>query len=156
VRLALSALVGAAAFAAARATGAVQAAVLVVALAVTACDAPAPPPPQPVTVTRPAGSWQGRGNSTIGFVSDSGRFRITWETRNEQPPRTGTFRLSVNSAVSGRPIQLIADHHGEGQGAASVDDDPRQYNFMVDSANVDWSVSVEEVVAGYAPPAPGR
>jgi hypothetical protein len=29
---------------------------------------------------------------------------------------------------------------------AEVADDPRPYNFMVDSENVDWSFTVEEIV----------
>ena len=110
------------------------------------CGSPADPPPRPVlTVTRPAGSWQGKGNRTIGFVSDSGRFRIVWETRNEDSPGSGTFRLTVHSAVSGRPIQVIADQNGEGSGAVDFADDPRPYNFMVDSTNIEWSFTVEEV-----------
>ncbi len=99
-----------------------------------------------VTVLRPLGSWQGNGNRTIGIVSDSGRFRIRWETRNEHTPGTGTFRLAIHSAVSGRLIQVVADHRGEGSGGADFEDDPRPYNFMVDSANVEWSFSVQEPV----------
>jgi hypothetical protein len=93
------------------------------------------------------GSWQGTGNSTIGLISDSGRFRITWQTRNEHPAGAGSFRLVVHSAVSGRPIQTIAEHKGEGSGSANVDDDPRHYNLMVDSTSLEWSITVEEVVA---------
>ncbi len=48
-----------------------------------ACGRDPSPPPKVVTVTRPAGSWQGRGNSTLGFNSDSGRLRITWQARRE-------------------------------------------------------------------------
>lgn len=110
------------------------------------CGGTEPPPRQVVTVNRPAGTWQGTGNRTIGFVSESGRFDVTWETRNERPAGTGTFRLTVHSAVSGRPIQVLADQRGEGRGRASVADDPRPYNFMVESANIEWSFSVEETV----------
>jgi hypothetical protein len=106
------------------------------------------PARQIVAVTRPAGSWQGSGNRTIGFVSESGRFRIHWETRDETAPQHGTFRLSVNSAVSGRPIQLAVDVRGVSRGTYEFADDPRPYNFMVDSANIQWSFSVEEIVAG--------
>ncbi|MCA1586591.1 MAG: hypothetical protein LC791_18075 [Acidobacteria bacterium] len=97
-------------------------------------------------LTRPIGSWQGKGSRTIGVPSDSGRFRIAWQTRDEHPAGSGTFRLTVHSAVSGRPIQVVADHRGEGSGSAEFDDDPRPYNFMVDSAHVEWSLTVEEVV----------
>lgn len=99
-----------------------------------------------VAVTRLAGTWQGRGSSTIGFVSDSGQFRISWETRNEQPPGSGTFRLTVHSAVSGRAMQVLAEQRGEGRGSGDFADDPRVYNFMIDSVNVDWSFTVEEIV----------
>jgi hypothetical protein len=111
----------------------------------------APPPPAYVTAARTAGSWQGRGSQTLGFSSDSGRFDIKWETSNESAPRTGTFKVMVHSAVSGRPLHLAVDHRGEGRGTARIDDDPRQYNLMVESANLDWSISVEEVVAVPAP-----
>jgi hypothetical protein len=117
---------------------------------------PAAPAEERVAVTRPVGSWQGRGNSTIGVVSDSGRFHIDWEARNEQPAGAGTFRLAVHSAVSGRPIQLIAEQRGEGRGSADFQDDPRPYNLMIDSAHIDWSVSVEEVVVATRPRTQGR
>ena len=114
----------------------------------SACSRPAvPPSAQLVTTTRPGGSWQGTGNRTIGFISESGRFRISWETRGENPPGSGTFRLTVRSAVSGRTIQVAADHRGAGRGTAEVADDPRPYDFAVDSTNLEWSFSVEEVVA---------
>ena len=100
-----------------------------------------------VTVTRSAGRWQGTGNQTIGFVSDSGRFEVSWETRNERPAGAGTFRLTVHSAVSGRPLQLLVDHRGEGRGRAAFADDPRPYNFMVESAGVEWAFWVEETLA---------
>ena len=58
------------------------------------CGGTDPPSRQVVTVNRPAGTWQGNGNRTIGFVSESGRFGVTWETRNERPAGSGTFRLT--------------------------------------------------------------
>jgi hypothetical protein len=111
------------------------------------CRAPAPPAPRVVAVTRPGGTWEGTGDRTIGFVSDSGRFRILWEAHAEDRSKGATFRLAVHSAVSGRPIQVAADVHEEGRGTYDFDDDPRPYNFMVESANARWSFSVEEIVA---------
>ena len=96
---------------------------------------------------RPAGTWEGSGSKTIGFVSESGRFRVKWETRNANPADSATFRLTVHSAVSGRPIQEITNHRGLGSGTVDVADDPRPYNFMVESSNLDWSFSVDEVIA---------
>ena len=116
---------------------------------------PASAPEERVAVTRPVGSWQGQGNSTIGVVSETGRFHIEWATRNERPAGAGTFRLVVHSAVSGRPIQPIAEQTGQGSGSFDFQDDPRSYNLIVDSANVEWSISVQEVVVA-SRPAAGR
>lgn len=125
--------------------------VVAFALSLGAChDAPPPPAPM-VATTRALGTWEGRGSQTIGFNSESGRFRVHWQTRNEAPVGGGTFRLTAHSAVSGRPIQPIADSRGVGEGSANVEDDPRPYNLMVESTNVDWTISVEETVA-----TPGR
>jgi hypothetical protein len=98
-------------------------------------------------VTRPLGTFEGRGSQTIGVVSESGRLRVSWETRNEHPAGAGTFRLALHSGVSGRPLELITDERGPGKGSREVTDDPRPYNLMVESANLDWSFSVEEIVA---------
>ena len=115
---------------------------------VPACDVDRPKSgPEMVAVTRSLGTWQGSGSQTIGIVSESGRLTVRWEAQNERPGGNGTFRLTLHSAVSGRPIQLIADHRGTGRGSSEVSDDPRPYNLQVESANVDWSIAVEEVVA---------
>jgi hypothetical protein len=121
---------------------------VVVSLLVLASCQTSPAPPVPTgTVTRSIGSFQGRGSQTIGVISESGRLHISWRTKNERPPGRGTFRLALHSAVSGRPLQLIVDTRGEGSGSADVAEDPRPYNFMVDSENLDWSFTVEEMVA---------
>jgi len=122
-------------------------------LVAASCTRSVSPKEERVAVTRAVGSWQGRGNSTIGVVSDTGRFHISWQARNEQPGGSGTFRLAVHSAVSGRPIQLITEQRGEGGGSADFADDPRPYNLMIDSTNLDWSVSVDEVVVATRPAA---
>jgi hypothetical protein len=118
--------------------------ILLIAL-VAGCDNPAPTPLETVAVTRPLGTFHGRGDQTIGVVSESGRLRIAWHTRNEDPPGTGRFRLALHSGVSGRPIELITDRGGSG--SREVADDPRPYNLMVESANLEWTFSVEEIVA---------
>jgi hypothetical protein len=130
-------------------------ALLLTAIACATCgESPHAEPRETVTTMRRIGAWEGRGNRTIGFGSDSGRFRIRWQTGDESPPDTGRFRLTVHSAVSGRPLQVVADHRGEGSGSANFEDDPREYNIMVESANVRWSVAVDELVAAYAHDAP--
>jgi hypothetical protein len=112
---------------------------------------PKPSEPQSiVSVTRPVGSWQGRGTATVGDIpSETGRFRIMWETANESPAGSGRFKLTLRSAISGRTIGIVADHSGTGSGTAEYDDGPRTYDFLVESANVDWSFRVEETSGAY-------
>jgi hypothetical protein len=123
-------------------------------LTVGCVETPPPPTPSAVAVTRSLGTFRGRGSQTIGVVSESGRLRVTWETGNEDPPGSGTFRLALHSGVSGRPIELVTEHRGPGKGSRDIADDPRPYNLMVDSTNLDWSFSVEEIVAVPAARAP--
>jgi hypothetical protein len=119
-----------------------------------------PSEPQPiVAVTKVVGSWSGRGTRTVGDVpSETGRFRILWQTSNESPPGAGTFKLTLRSAISGRTIGVVADTHGVGSGTAQYDEGPRTYDFLVESANVDWTFRVEETSGEYgkptAPPGP--
>ncbi|MGH9384280.1 MAG: hypothetical protein ACRD2N_08365 [Vicinamibacterales bacterium] len=104
-----------------------------------------------VTASRPVGSWQGTGSQSVGDInSDTGRFHITWETRREQPTGQGTFKLTVRSAVSGRPLQVVVDHRGEGSGQADFADAGRIYDFLVDSNNLEWSFSVVEIYEAYS------
>ena len=108
-------------------------------------------PQQIVAVTRPVGSWQGRGTATVGDIpSETGRFRITWQTSNESAPGLGTFKLTLRSAISGRTLGIVADHKGVGTGTAEYDEGPRTYDFLVESANVDWSFRVEETTGAFA------
>jgi hypothetical protein len=110
-----------------------------------------PSEPQPiVAITRPVGSWEGRGTATVGDIpSETGRFRILWETTNESPAGAGTFKLTLRSAISGRTIGVVADHKGVGTGTSEFDDGPRTYDFLVESANVDWKFRVEETSGAF-------
>ena len=108
------------------------------------CSVPTEPQPI-VAVTRTVGTWAGRGTRTVGDVpSETGRIRIHWQTANESPPGAGIFKLTLRSAISGRTIAIVADHKGTGAGTADYDEGPRTYDFLVESANVDWSFRVEE------------
>ena len=110
-----------------------------------ACSA-APAGQKPlVAVTRQVGSWQGRGSTTVGDVnSETGRLRIFWQTTNESSGGSGHFKLTLRSGVSGRTIAVVADHRGTGAGTVETDEGPRTYDFLVESAGVDWSFRVEE------------
>jgi hypothetical protein len=122
-----------------------------VAVAAGACRSEPLPPPAHVAVPQQIGTWQGTGHRTIGFDSQSGRFRIQWETTPESGASDGTFRLTVHSGVSGRPLQEVVNHHGAGQGSLNFEDDPRLYQLLVESGGLQWSVTVDELVLA-APP----
>lgn len=116
------------------------------------CSAPPSQPQAIVAVTRTVGAWQGRGTTTVGDVpSETGRIRILWQTTNESSPGRGRFKLTLRSAISGRTIGIVTDTTGTGSGTADFDEGPRTYDFLVESANVDWSFRVEETSGEFAP-----
>ena len=125
---------------------------LTLALCLSSCSPAPTKPPDIVAVTREVGAWQGRDSATVGDIpSETGRFRIHWETTNESPAGTGTFKLTMRSAISGRPLQLVADHKGVGAGTADYDEGPRTYDFLVESVNLDWKFRVDETTGAYVP-----
>jgi len=97
--------------------------------------------------SRELGSWKGTGSTTLGFVSESGSFRITWTAQNYDRAQPGRFLLTLRSGISGRPMKVIADHLGAGGGSVEFGDDPRLYEFLVESSRLDWPISVQETFA---------
>jgi hypothetical protein len=111
--------------------------------------------PQPVTrdvqAWRKLGSWTGRGPiSTEPFISDTGTLRLQWETRNEAAPGRGVFQITVYSDVSGRPLVVAVDHRGAGGSTVYVNEDPRPFYLGIESADLEWSVSVDEAIPATA------
>ncbi len=113
------------------------------------CSPREQPPPELTTAYRHVGSWSGTGNKTIGDVMlASGRFRVSWRTSAQGSPDTGHFTLTARSSVSGRPLQEVADHRGEGSGSIEfAEEDRRIYDFTVESDGVEWSFTVDDVIA---------
>jgi hypothetical protein len=120
------------------------------ALLTGACGAQPPKPvPKEVVIWKNLGEWSGRGNlQTESFIGLTGALRMHWRTKNETPEGTGTFRLILQSAISGRALQEPVDEKGPGEGTAYTADDPRAYYISVESANLDWSFTVEEALFG--------
>jgi hypothetical protein len=120
------------------------------ALLTSGCGAPPPKPvPKEVVVWKSLGEWSGRGNAqTESFVGLTGALRMHWRTKNESPKGAGTFRLILQSAISGRSLQEIVDERGLEEGTAYAAEDPRMFYISVESANLDWSFTVEEAIFG--------
>jgi len=122
---------------------------VVVALATIGCGSGGTAIDKPATVDwKRVGSWSGRGNrQTESFTSDTGAFRAHWETTNEAPSGGGRLKVVFHSGDSGRDIVDAVDARGVGRGTEEVAGDrPRWYFLTIDSANVDWTVTVEEPV----------
>ena len=91
------------------------------------------------------GSWSGRGDrQTESFTSDTGSLRVRWQTKDEVPPVDGTFRLTLHSAISGRPLVQAVEQRGVGADTSYVSEDPRVFYVVVDSARVEWSFTIDE------------
>jgi hypothetical protein len=111
------------------------------------------------------GEWSGRGSSqTESFTGETGAFRIKWKTlpggtaqaapgkppAGKPPPGKapipGTFKLTIHSAISGRPLQVAVDQEGPGADTAYVNEDPRVFFAVIDASNIEWSFSVDEAI----------
>ncbi len=108
----------------------------------------------PTVVWRKLGTWSGHGSmQTDPFISDTGSLRLRWETSREAAPGTGSFRVTLHSDVSGRPLLVAVDVRGVGRDTTYVTEDPRPFFLAVESANLDWTIEADEAVAATAPPA---
>jgi hypothetical protein len=122
--------------------------VVMVAWLLSGCDRGLPKAPSVEPSWKPVGSWSGHGDlQTEAFTSDTGGFRVRWETRRESPPGAGRLRVVFHSGDSGREIMEAVDTHGNGSGTAEVGDRPRWYFLTIESANLEWTVTVEEPVS---------
>jgi hypothetical protein len=72
--------------------------------------------------------------------------RVQWQTDHATPDHSGTFRLTVHSAVSGRPLLLAVDHQGAGHDISFLHEAPRTFYGVVESSGLNWSVTVDEWV----------
>jgi hypothetical protein len=118
------------------------------ALLLPGCERPATTAAKPAGIGwKAVGSWTGHGDlQTETFTSDSGGFRVLWQTRNEAPAGAGRLKVVFRSGDSGREIMDAVDVRGNGSGTAEVGDRPRWYYLTIESANVEWTVTVEEPV----------
>lgn len=124
--------------------------------ACVACEARTASPASPVVAAssgaappnwRTLGTWSGRGNSQTGsFDVETGALRLRWQTKNERAPGAGRLRVSLHSAISGRPLQIVVDHAGVGADTSYLQDDPRVSHLVIESRDVDWTITLEEAL----------
>ena len=129
--------------------------ILVLASAIVAagCRQQTRPAPKEVVVWKPLGSWSGHGKAqTESFVGLTGSLRFRWRASGKDPKRPGQFKLILHSAISGRDLQTPVDQEGPGEGTAYAADDPRVFFVSVESADLDWSFTVEEAAFAAASP----
>jgi hypothetical protein len=99
-------------------------------------------------IWRSVANWTGRGNATLAtFPIAAGHIRVSWETTNESPPGAAAFRVRLHSADSGRVLAEVADQRGIGAATTEITDDHQRFYLTVESANVDWSIRVDESMA---------
>jgi len=97
------------------------------------------------TFWRKVGTWSGHDRlQTESWPGDTGAMRIRWSTSHAG--EAGVFQLTIHSAISGRPMQTVVDHTGNGEGTEYFSDDPRVFFAVVDAKNLDWTFTIEEPV----------
>jgi hypothetical protein len=123
---------------------------LAAALILAGCRSQPRSEPTGVVIWRQVGSWSGRGDAqTETFTSDTGGFRVHWDSRNEAPPGEGRLRVVFRSGDSGREIIEALNVRGVGHDEEEVAAErPRWYYLTIESANVDWRITVDERIAG--------
>jgi hypothetical protein len=105
--------------------------------------------PQVATTWRALGAWSGNGSrQTESFDVTTGALRLHWETRATSAD--ATFKVWLYSAISGRPLQLVAEKAGAGSGTAGFADDPRVSYLVVEADHVAWSMRLEEATRSSA------
>ena len=100
-------------------------------LVMAACGSAERQPKKLLVGWEPVISFQGHGDSqSEAFNIESTQWRIRWETKNEETPGAGRFKVTAHSSVSGRPIAQAVDFKGVGKNV-SVLSDPQGAAFAL-------------------------
>jgi hypothetical protein len=92
---------------------------------------------------RTVASWSGSGmKETESFNVESREWRISWETSNEPFAGAGLLQIYVYND-QGEMVSLAANRQGLGRDVSYVRGKGR-FHLMLNSANIDWSVMVED------------
>jgi hypothetical protein len=129
---------------------AIVAGVVVVAVCASACRGAQPgevaqPPAASAITWRQIGAWSGRlGQQTESFEVSTAAMRLRWSTANETAPGAGRLTVTLHSAASGRLLHTIVDAQGVSSGTVDVADEPRWAYLVVQAANVEWRMTLEQ------------
>jgi hypothetical protein len=92
-------------------------------------------------------TFSGQGNEQTQSFPSEGTLRILWEAKaTGVVSPSAAFRLTIHSAISGRPLSVAVDHKGPGKGTAFVGEDPRTFFAVVDSRDLNWTFTIQERV----------
>ena len=88
-------------------------------------------------------SWSGTGIKTTETFQITGKeWRINWTAKNEQV--AGVLQIFVYDK-NNNLVALAANQQGEGSDVSYVREKPGSYYLTINSANVKWTVKVEEL-----------
>jgi hypothetical protein len=131
-----------------------RALVLAALLAVLGCgaepdeEAPTPTPRAATTTWHTLGAWAGRGDrQTESFDITSGALRVVWKTSGADAAGAGIFRVTLHSAISGRPLETVVDAEGNGTDTVRFAASPRVAHLLIESSRLDWTVELQEGVS---------
>jgi hypothetical protein len=97
---------------------------------------------------REIGTWSGRlSQQTESFEVSTTPMRLRWQTTSETSPGAGRLTVTLHSTASGRPLATIVDAQGVSSATVNVADEPRWSYFMIDAANVEWEMTLEQAFA---------
>ena len=97
---------------------------------------------------REIGTWSGRlSQQTESFEVSTVAMRLRWQTTSETSPGAGRLTVTLHSTASGRPIQTIVDARGISSATVDVADEPRWSYFVIEAANVEWQMTLEQAFA---------
>jgi hypothetical protein len=72
---------------------------------------------------------------------------VTWDARAAVAGSgTPRLRVSLYSAISGRPLQTVVDVQQAGSGSAYAADDPRVSYLVIEAEHLDWRVGLDEAL----------
>ncbi|MEP7117772.1 MAG: hypothetical protein ABI880_09325 [Acidobacteriota bacterium] len=109
----------------------------------------APRPAVTETAWHEVGAWAGRlSQQTESFEVSTVPMRLHWQTTSETSPGAGRLTVTLHSQASGRQLQTIVDAHGVSSDTVNVADEPRWAYFVIEAANVEWQMTLQEPGVG--------